>query len=160
MSSLLSQTETNRIPIHPPLAHITIGAYVTAAVCDTISITGIGGGDPQSLYKAATYALMIATVALFLAVISGFVDRAGNTSAGGRGRRIANIHALIMSALGVIAIVELVLRRQVAANASATHTPTVAYVLTLLILVLLVVGGRLGGMLVYQLGAGTPARQR
>lgn len=154
------RTLTDRIPLHPPLTHITIGAYVTAAVFDTISITGMAGSDGQVLYKAATYALMTATAALFLAVISGFVDRAGNTSAGGQGRRVANIHALIMSALGVIAIVELVLRRQVAANATATHTPPLAYVLTLAVLVLLIVGGRLGGKLVYQLGAGTPARRR
>lgn len=104
--------------------------------------------------------MIIATAALLLAVISGFVDRAVNTSAGGRGRRMSNIHALTMSALGLIAIIDLILRRQVASNATAAHTPPVVYAFTLVALVLLVVGGRLGGILVYQLGAGTPARRR
>jgi uncharacterized membrane protein len=148
------QARKTRFPLHPPLAHVSIGAYVTAGVCDTISITGIAGDDGRYLYKAATYALMVATTALFLAVISGFVDRAANTSPGGRGRRITNIHALIMSILGLIAIADLTLRDDV-----ATNTPAVVYVLTLVVVVLLVAGGRLGGMLVYQLGAGTPARR-
>jgi uncharacterized membrane protein len=159
-SASMPQAGKTRLPVHPPLAHVSIGAYVTAAVCDTISVTGIAGADGQSLYKAATYTLMIATAALILAVISGFVDRAANTSAGGRGRRRANIHALIMSILGLVAIIDLILRRQVASNALATHTPSVVYVLTLVVLVLLVAGGRLGGTLVYQLGAGTPLRRR
>lgn len=154
------QAGKTRFPIHPPLAHVTIGAYATAAVCDTISITKFSGTDGQALYNAATYALIIATTALILAVISGFVDRAANTSAGGRGRRMANIHALTMSALGLVAIIDLILRRQVISNATATHTPSVVYALTLVVLVLLVVGGRLGGMLVYRLGAGTPAHRR
>lgn len=159
-SSQVSQAEKTRVPFHPPLAHVAIGSYVTAAVCDTLSISGVAGSDGRALYQAATYALMIATAALIVAVITGFVDRGNNTSPGGRGRRMANLHALVMSALGVLAIVELILRRNVAANADAAQTPAVVYVLTLIVLVALIVGGRLGGMLVYRLGAGTSARSR
>jgi uncharacterized membrane protein len=159
-SASAPQAGRTRLPIHPPLAHVSIGAYVTAAACDTISITRIADADGQSLYKAATYALMIATAALFLAVASGFVDRSANTSAGGRGRKRANLHALIMSTLGLVAIIDIVFRREMANNASAMHTPPVAYALTLAVLVLLVAGGRLGGVLVYQLGTGTSLRRR
>jgi uncharacterized membrane protein len=159
-SASVLETGKTRFPVHPPLAHVSIGAYVTAAVCDTMSIIGITGNDSRYPYQAATYALIVATAALFLSVITGLVDRAANTSPGRRGRRMANIHALIMSILGLAAIVDLILRREVPTNVSATHTPAVVYTLTLVVLALLVVGGRLGGTLVYQLGVGTPARRR
>lgn len=152
----ISPTQPARSPIHPPLAHIAVGAYTTATVCDVLSVAGTGGnGTAHDLFRAGTFSLMIATGALFLAVIAGFVERSRMTAPGSAARAGANRHAAIMSVLGVVAIVDIVIRRHAAAD--AVHTPTANLILTLVLFVLLVVGGRLGGRLVYKLGVATAA---
>jgi len=149
---------TKPAPVHPALAHVSIGAYVTAGVCDSIGFFGIAGDDDKYLYKAATYALMIATSALFVSILTGLRDRVVHTRAGGKGRQVANIHGLIMGGVGAFAVVDITIRR-LPANSNDAHASLGLYALTLAVLALVVVGGRLGGKLVYQLGAGTPARR-
>jgi uncharacterized membrane protein len=143
------------IPIHPPLAHITIGAFVTAAICDTISITGITD-DGVYFNHAALYALMVGLGAMILAAIAGFVELFQNTRPGGQGRRTGIIHAVIMLLVGLLAFIDIITRES---HVSESHTPGGTYALTLAVLVLLVIGGRLGGILVYRLGAGTSAKK-
>lgn len=146
----------HRIPPHPPLAHVVIGSYATAGVCDTISVLGFAGDDGTYLNHAAMYALMVGTGTMALAIIAGLFDRVQNTRPGGYGRRIVNIHAAIMVTLGVLSIINITIRES---SVSESHTPIGIYVLTVLGLILMVIGGRLGGIAVYRLGAGTPAKQ-
>ncbi|WP_225830460.1 DUF2231 domain-containing protein [Streptomyces sp. NK08204] len=150
----ISRTHPAWSPIHPPIAHVAVGAYTTATVCDILSVAGTGGdGTAHDLFRAGTFSLMIATGALFLAVIAGFYERSRMTAPGSAARAGSNIHAAIMSVLGAVAIVDIVIRRHAADD--AVHTPTRNLILTLVLFVLLFVGGRLGGRLVYKLGVAT-----
>jgi len=141
------------IPKHPPLAHVSIGAYVTAGVCDTISITGITD-DGVYFNHAARYALIVGLAAMFLAAMFGLLELFQNTRPGGQGRRNAIIHALTILPIAPLSLINIVTR---GSHVSESHTPGGIYALTIAIMVLLLVGGRLGGVLVYRLGVGTPA---
>jgi len=88
-------------------------------------------------------------------VAAGLIDRSRYTSAGTKQRRKTNIHMTIMLSLGVIAIVDIVIRRHAADT--DVRTPVGVLVLSVVVGVLLFFGGRYGGRLVYRLGVGTAA---
>lgn len=154
-----TQAGEHPIPKHPPVAHIAIGAYVTAGVCDTISVFGFAGDDGSYFNHAAWYALIVGVAAMAVAVITGLIDRVQNTRPGGQGRRMVNIHALFMLALGPLSMINIV-TRAMGSSFSESHTPIGNYVLTVAILILMVIGGRIGGVVVYRLGVGTPNARR
>jgi uncharacterized membrane protein len=155
MASDLPERKALR-PVHPRLVHVPIGAKVAAAAFDVISAAG-GGTHPwaRDLFRAGAFVLMIGTGSMFAAAIAGMVDRARWTAPSSRTRRQANWHAAVMSALAVLCVVEIVLRR--GSYADAKSSPAVIVVLGLAALVLVVVGGELGGRLVYRGGVGVRA---
>jgi uncharacterized membrane protein len=124
---------------------------VIAVVCDLVSwIGGASHGWATSWFKGGSYALIAGTAVLLVAAIAGFVDRARHTAAGGPGRAAVNRHAAVMSLMGVVCVVDLVVR--ISRHDSAAHTPAVALALTLVALALAALGGELGGRLVYRAG--------
>lgn len=142
-----------RRAFHPPLAHIPIGGVVIAAVCDVVSIAG-GSSHvwARTWFKGGSYALIVGTAVLFLAVITGLVERSRRTAGGSADRRSVNRHAITMSLLGAVCVVDLIVRNN--HYASARHTPGVVLALTIVALALAAVGGELGGRLVYRRGLG------
>jgi uncharacterized membrane protein len=142
-----------RRPLHPPLVHAPIGAVVIAAVCDLVSLVGGSShGWAHTWFNAATYALGVGTAALLAAAIAGFVDRARHSAAGSPDRAAVNRHAGVMSLMGIVCVIDLVVR--ISRHDSAPHTPAVLLALTLVALALAALGGELGGRLVYRAGMG------
>lgn len=139
-------------PLHPPLTDVPIGAIVITAVVDVASSTGAGHSWARELYRAGTSSLMIGTAVLFLAVAAGLLDRARTTRRGSPPRRAVNVHAWLMTAVGLLAIANILVRRQ--GYPGAQHTPAVVLVLSLITVVVTVIGGALGGKLVYRGGIG------
>jgi uncharacterized membrane protein len=126
---------------------------VIAAACDVVSsVGGASHGWAQSWFKSGSYALIVATAMLVLAVIAGFVDRARRTVGGGGERAAVNRHALVMSLLGAACVTDVVLRTT--RYDSARHTPAVVLALSLVAVALATLGGELGGRLVYRRGIG------
>jgi uncharacterized membrane protein len=147
-----------RRPLHPPLVHIAIGGVVAASVCDVVSTVAATHPSARAWFVGGSYALIIGTTVLILAAIAGLADRARSTQKGSVQRSKVNRHALVMSFLGLVCIVDLVLRN----NVYSTHksTPAAVLALTLVALVVMVAGGELGGRLVYRQGVGVRSAER
>jgi uncharacterized membrane protein len=144
--------DSGRRPVHPPLVHVPVGGVIVATVCDVVSAAGSGHSWSRSWFQGGSYALIVGTAVLLAAVVTGFVERGRRTGAGTRQRSAVNRHAVVMSLLGVVCIVDLVLRNN--HYSGARHTPAMVLVLTLVALVLTGVGGELGGQLAYRAGIG------
>jgi uncharacterized membrane protein len=130
---------------------------VIAAVCDLASVIGGASHDwAHTWFRAGSDGLIVGTAVLLVAVIAGFADRARRADAGGPHRAAVNRHAAVMSLMGVVCVVDLLLRTN--DYDSAQHTPAVVLVLTLLALALATLGGELGGRLVYRTGIGVQGR--
>jgi uncharacterized membrane protein len=149
-----------RRPLHPPLVHAPIGAVVIAAVGDLVSVVGGSShGWAHTWFTGATYALSVGTAALLAAAIAGFVDRARYTAPGVPERAAVNRHAAVMSLMGLVCVVDLIVR---ISRHDAAHTPAAVLALTLVAFALAALGGELGGRLVYRAGIGvqSPAATR
>lgn len=138
-----------------------------AGVCDVVSIVGGSSHDwAHTWFKGGSYALIVGTAMLFMAAFTGFVERARQTRPGSEGRTAVNRHATVMSTVGIVSVVDLILRNN--HYDAAPHTPTIVLILTLVALTLVTVGGEMGGRLVYRRGmgvsstgrSGAPAAQR
>lgn len=139
-------------PVHPPLTDVPIGAVVITVVLDVASAAGSGHAWAREVYRAGTFALMIGTAGLIVAIATGLADRSRATTAGSEARQKVNVHALVMAAVGFVAVADILLRRQ--GYGDARHTPAAVLVLTVVLLALTVAGGALGGKLVYRIGLG------
>ena len=123
------------------------------AACDLVSsVGGASHGWAQSWFKGGSYALVVASPVLVLAVIAGFVDRARRTVGGSEERAAVNRHAVAMLLMGAVCVADVVLRST--RYESPQHTPAVVLVLSLVAVVLATLGGELGGRLVYRRGIG------
>jgi uncharacterized membrane protein len=150
--------KTAPLPKHPPIAHLVFGSYVAAGVFDLLSVLPAGFIPGRDLYQAATYLLILATLALVFAAATGFRDRAKWTPSGSPTQRLANMHAAAMTAVGVLAAFDITLRSYV--YPSATQAPLAVLLTTALLCALTAVGARLGGALVFRLGIGTAVNSR
>jgi uncharacterized membrane protein len=149
--------ESGRRPVHPPLVHAPVGGVVVAAVCDVVSAAGHGHSWSRSWFQGGSYALIVGTAILLIAVVTGFVERNRRTGARTRERAAVNRHAMVMSLLGVVCVVDLILRNN--RYSDAMHTPAAVLVLTLVALVLTGAGGEMGGRLAYRAGIGVGGRR-
>lgn len=144
-------TPTERRVLHPPLAEVAFGGVVIATICDVISAADAGSHTwSHDLYRSATFTLMVATTAMLFAIVTGLIDRGRGTPKASRPRAQVNKHAIIMTTLTVVSVIELGLRRQ--KYAGAAYTPGFVLFLTLVLVALTLVGGELGGRLVYRGG--------
>lgn len=149
-------TKSSR-PLHPPFAHVAISGVVAAAICDVVSTAGSSHPWAHEWFKGGSYALIIGTVVLLLGMVAGLADRARGTQRGTRQRSKVNQHALVMTFVALACIVDLVLRNNVYPDAKSS--PAAVLVLSLVALVAVVVGGELGGRLVYRLGINVRSAQ-
>lgn len=153
---MVSKLSATSRPLHPPLTHAPIGAILIATVLDVISAIGRGAHPwARDLFRAGTYVSMTGMGVMFLAIIAGLIDRRRFTAASYRPRRGVNVHAVLMTTLAVVCVLEITLRRNVYADARAT--PAVVTELSVLTLALVTIGGELGGRLVYRAGVGVRA---
>jgi uncharacterized membrane protein len=148
-------TSTARRPLHAALTDIPIGAVLIATVLDVVSAASSGHSLAHETYRAATFTLMIGETGLFLAVAAGLLDARRFTTRGTRQRRSVKVHAWVMAIVGVLGIVDLVLRRN--RYGDAAHTPGIVLVVTLLALGIALAGAALGGKLVFRAGIGVAA---
>ncbi|MFF0521294.1 DUF2231 domain-containing protein [Actinomadura nitritigenes] len=145
-----------RMPYHPPLVHVPIGASITAAVLDAISAaTGSGHGSARNLYEAATWVLMVGMGVMFVAALAGLADRSRVLERGPAARRGVNRHAAIMGTVMVLTIAELTLRRQRYPDAGAP--PAAVLVVEAIAVALTIFGLHVGGKLVHGRGQGLAA---
>ena len=141
-------------PLHPPFVHAPIGGVIVASVCDVVStVGGDAEGWSRAWFKGGSYALIVGTAILFLAVVTGVVERNRRARPASRERRAVDRHAIVMSLMGAVCVADLILRN--GHNESAASTPVLVLLFTLAALVLTVVGGELGGRLVYRMWIAT-----
>ena len=145
-------------PIHPPLTDIVIGAYTFAVVAATADVLGVST-------NAATHgwwlALAFALLATIPTAITGFADWL-RLDSGTPLWRTATAHMISMLLASAVFLAAVVAGK---GSFDAGNVETGPYVLTLAGYVLLVVGGWLGGRLVFVHGmrvlnlVDEPARQ-
>jgi uncharacterized membrane protein len=97
--------------------------------------------------------LILGTAPMVFAAATGFRDRARRTTPGSQTQRLANVHAPAMAVVGLVAVVDIVLRSYV--YPSATEASPAVLLTTAPLGALTAVGSRLGGALVFRLGVGT-----
>src|SRR5688572_10952364 len=138
-------------PLHPPLTDIPVGAYMLAAAFDLISFAG---GDDQpwarDFYRAASFVLIGGAAVSVFAALTGFWDWLKSTEKGTQARRTANAHAWTMVAVTLLVLVGIAVR--VFAFWDEPSTPGWALVFTVVTAILTVIGGTIGGSLVYDYG--------
>jgi uncharacterized membrane protein len=137
-------------PLHPPLTDIPVGAYLIAAVLDVISIVGQDEEWARDFFRAATFVLVAgASVSLFTA-LTGFWDWLRSTEAGTQVRREANAHAVTMITVTVLVLTNIGLRTL--AYGGDAHSGVVVVALSVVAALLTVIGGTIGGSLVFDYG--------
>jgi uncharacterized membrane protein len=137
-------------PLHPPLTDITVGAYMIAAVLDVISIAGQGEEWARDFFRAATFVFVAGAVASLATIATGFWDWLKSTEAGTQVRREANAHALIMITATILVYANIAARTL--AYADDAHSGVVVVALSVIAAGLTVLGGTLGGSLVFDYG--------
>jgi uncharacterized membrane protein len=133
-------------PVHPMIVPVAIGAWVAAVAFDVASLTLEG----QAYGRPAKWLVAIGVVAAIVAAVFGLIDYR-RIAKGTRAHRLATTHLIVNDvALGLF-IVSFLLRHTDDRDL-LDGTPVLAFVLALVALVLLGVGGWLGGELVYRYG--------
>src|SRR5262245_25052644 len=134
-------------PLHPSLAAVPIGAAVAVTIFDVFSV--LVPSDEilgRELYRAGTFTLIVGQLFLALAVLTGWWDRR-RLRRRNEPRKVANAHGWTMLAMGAVSFGDIVVRRGV--YPSAPHTPGAVLGLTVTLIALTIVGGTLGGELVF-----------
>jgi uncharacterized membrane protein len=137
-------------PLHPPLTDVPVGAYILAPAFDVIST--IGGENTRwatDFYRAATFTFISGAIVSVLTAVTGFWDWLRSTEPGTQVRRTANAHMATMLTMTVLVIVDIVVRL---ANYGDEYTPVAVLVLSLVVMVLVIIGGSIGGSLAYDYG--------
>ena len=138
-------------PSHPPLTDVPVGAFVLAAAFDVISI--VGGDDEawaRDFYRAGSFALIGGAAVAVLAALTGFWDWLRSTEKGTQARRTVNAHAWTMVVVTGLVIAGIVVRA--VGFWDEPSTPVPALVLSVAAALLTVLGGTIGGSLVFDYG--------
>jgi uncharacterized membrane protein len=129
-------------PIHPPLTDVTIGAYSFATVAAILSKLGVA---EHAFAQAWWLALIVALVSTVLTALAGLVDWLGITW-GSELWKTATVHALANLTAGVLFLIAALAGH----GGYVDHRVTTgAFILTLLGFAALMLGGWLGGAVVY-----------
>jgi uncharacterized membrane protein len=135
-------------PFHPPLTDVPIGAYVIAPVLDILSFLFPSEAWAPDLHQAAGYVYLGGAAVSLLTALTGFLDWL-DTEKGTQIRRMANAHASTMIVMTLLVLWNLWDRylREPAATADLTTAALGAG-----ILLLAIIGGTIGGSMVYEYG--------
>jgi uncharacterized membrane protein len=141
-------------PFHPPLTDVPVGAYVLAPAFDVISFLGRHNHDawPREFYRAGTFVLVGGALVSLFAALTGFWDWVRSTEKGTQARRTVNAHAWTMITVTVLVLVDIGLRWFKYDDKTLTHTPGRVMVISVVLFVLTVIGGTIGGELVFDYG--------
>ena len=137
-------------PLHPPLTDTPVGAYVLAAAFDLISALGHGHDWSRDFYRAGSFVLIGGALVSVLAALTGFWDWWKSTEKGTQARRTVNAHAWTMVTVTVLVLVGIAVR--VFGFWAEQSTPGIVLAITLVIAGLTVIGGTIGGTLVFDYG--------
>lgn len=137
-------------PLHPPLTDIPVGAYLLAAVFDTISAVGHDQEWARDFYRAASFALIGGAAVSVFAALTGFWDWLRSTEAGTQARRTANAHAITMVTVTLLVLAGVAVR--VFGFWDEASIPGLALALSVAAATLTALGGTLGGSLVFDYG--------
>jgi uncharacterized membrane protein len=133
-------------PIHPMIVPVAIGAWVCAVAFDIASLAVEG----QAYARPAKWLVAIGVVAAIVAAVFGLMDYRRLVK-GTKAHKVATTHLLVNDVVLVLFIISFFVR-----HADDTDlvdgTPILAFVLALVGLVGLAVGGYLGGELAYRYG--------
>ncbi len=138
-------------PFHPPLTDVTVGAYTIAPVLDIVSFVFKESSWAETAHIAAGYVLLIGAISSLATVLTGFTDWL-NTQKGTQVRRMANAHAWTMITMTVFVIANLWYRNFADGGEYYAEPDASGVVLSLIVLVLVTIGGTLGGSLTYDWG--------
>lgn len=129
-------------PLHPPLTDVTIGAYAFATIAAVLSKAGVAD---RGFASGWWLALIVALVSTALTATTGFVEWI-DLEWGSAVWRTATLHMTAMlCASGVFLVAALVGHHAYVQH----HVSTLALVLTLVGFATLLLGGWLGGAVVY-----------
>jgi uncharacterized membrane protein len=139
-------------PFHPPLTDVPIGAYTIVAGTDVLSklLQNSHHAVSFELYKGGTFTMWGGAIVSLATALTGFWDWWKSSEPGTQARRTINSHAWTMITATVLVVVNLIMRTWVYDNAG--HTPGRVLLLSLVIFVLITIGGTLGGELTYDYG--------
>jgi len=129
-------------PLHPPLTDATIGIYTAATVFAVLSVLGIGDRNPAFVWWLT---LMLGLVVTGVTALTGLVDWLSIT----RGTplwRTATSHMVAMLSATVFFLLAAIFGYDGYTRGAVTAGP---FVLTLIGFGLLMLGGWLGGAIVY-----------
>jgi uncharacterized membrane protein len=129
-------------PIHPPLTDVTIGAYTAAAVMGFASIIGVA---EQGAAHGWWLALVVGLIFTVPTATTGFADWL-TIESGTPLKRTATSHMIANVVAAVVFLLAVLFGHDGYTRASVETGP---YVLTLLGYGVLLVGGWLGGAIVY-----------
>jgi uncharacterized membrane protein len=137
-------------PTHPPLTDFPVAAYIFAASFDLIATFGRHDAWARDFFRAGTYVFIAGAAVSVLAALTGFWDWLRSTEKGTQARRTANVHALAMITVTVLALADIALRLNVYRTRSY---PNVAILLLSLVVAgLVALGATFGGTLVFDYG--------
>jgi len=139
-------------PFHPPLTDVPIGAYTIVAGQDVLSkiLHGSHPAVATELYKAGTFTMWGGAIVSLATALTGFWDWWKSSEAGTQARRTINAHAWTMITATVLVVVDLILRTWV--YDTNPVVPGRVLVISVVIFLLITVGGTLGGELTYDYG--------
>jgi uncharacterized membrane protein len=138
-------------PFHPPLTDVTVGAYTIAPVLDVVAFLFKDSSWAETAHVAAGYVFVVGAVSSLATVITGFTDWL-NTEKGTQIRRMANAHAWTMVLMSVLVLVNLWYRNFAEGGEYYAEPDGIGLVLSLVVLGLVIIGGTIGGSLVYDWG--------
>jgi uncharacterized membrane protein len=139
-------------PFHPPLTDVPIGAYTIVAGLDVLSKI-LHSGHPivaSELYKAGTFTMWGGFIVSVFTALTGLWDWWKSSEPGTQARRTINAHAWTMITATVLVVVDLILRTWV--YDTNPVVPGRVLLISLVIFVLITIGGTLGGELTYDYG--------
>lgn len=134
-------------PVHPALVHFPVALWPASLLWDVV---GLWRGDPL-WWQLSFWCLALGLIAALPAIAAGFLDYASLPN-DHPAMGTANAHLAIMAGATTGFLVSLLLRGGPAV--SGPSPPLLAVGLSAVGAVLLVVGGWLGGTLVYRYGVG------
>ena len=119
-------------PFHPPITTIPVGAWA------------------RDLFRASTFVLICGGIISILAVITGLYDWKKSTEKVTQARRTVNAHMAVMFVLSAIVLAGIIWRLNIFSDQKYTSLGLLS--ISIVIGVLVAIGGTIGGGLAYDYG--------